>query len=272
MISHRNHPHLCNATSVILFSCFPNSIFTCIVNYWPVNLETWVEGKWRNILQVCSVANAGGKKFLDTQSIYQNLWLYHVYYNKVLIRKPILKGALNSLIWYNTVEGKENGKLGIYFSALYIQNWQTLPFRPPRDTIFSEKKIWTLTLGFGLADTFVLNTASAPSVIFEFLCFWVTCGALTGPWEGVLIICASCSPAYRLVDDSRNDTSRKSLYSNVSTLKSWNKFFKNFKQNYKLWNKMRRNEKKFSKKLEEFDKNNVGKIFEKILEMLQKKF
>ncbi len=37
-------------------SCIPNSIFTCMVKYWPWELETWVEGKWRDILRVCAVS------------------------------------------------------------------------------------------------------------------------------------------------------------------------------------------------------------------------
>ncbi len=47
-----------------------------------MELETWVEGKGRDTLQVCSVANPGGKKFLHMQSVYRNLWVYYVLQNQ----------------------------------------------------------------------------------------------------------------------------------------------------------------------------------------------
>ncbi len=45
------------------FNGSEHSMTTCMTNYWQVELETWLEGKWRDILQVCSVANPGGKNF-----------------------------------------------------------------------------------------------------------------------------------------------------------------------------------------------------------------
>ncbi len=85
-ISLSDYPHLCNAIIAIIYSCFPDSIFTCMANYWPVVLETWVEVKRRDILQVYSVANLGGKKFLNTWSVYQNfLFLYHVFSNELKV-------------------------------------------------------------------------------------------------------------------------------------------------------------------------------------------
>ncbi len=71
-ISLWDHPHVYNTIVTILFSCFSNSIFTRIANYW------LMEGKSRDTLQACMSANPDGKKFLDMQSVYQNLWLYYV--------------------------------------------------------------------------------------------------------------------------------------------------------------------------------------------------
>ncbi len=45
MISLRDHLHLCNTIIAMPFSYFPYFIFTCMTNYWAVELETWVEGK-----------------------------------------------------------------------------------------------------------------------------------------------------------------------------------------------------------------------------------
>ncbi len=63
MISLWDHPHLCNAIVAILFPCFPNSICTCMANsdYRKLKLE-W-KGKWRDTLEVCSVANPVVKNF-----------------------------------------------------------------------------------------------------------------------------------------------------------------------------------------------------------------
>ncbi len=83
MISLRDRPHMCNAIITIFFIVF-RIPFTYMANYWPVELETWVEGKWRDMWQVCSVANPGGKKFLDTQCVYQNLLLYYVVFSAKL--------------------------------------------------------------------------------------------------------------------------------------------------------------------------------------------
>ncbi len=41
-----------------------------MANHWPEEPETWVEGKWRDVLQVCSVANPSDKKFLETIRTY----------------------------------------------------------------------------------------------------------------------------------------------------------------------------------------------------------
>ncbi len=63
IISLSGCPPFCNTATAILFSCFLNCTFTCMVNYWLEELEVWVESNCRDILQVCSVANPSAKNF-----------------------------------------------------------------------------------------------------------------------------------------------------------------------------------------------------------------
>ncbi len=79
-------PHLYNAVIAILFSYFPNSIFTCMANYWLVELRWWASGGIYHKCTVHCVMN------------HKNWW------KRVLLSHRRIKKTYSSVFWTAEIE------------------------------------------------------------------------------------------------------------------------------------------------------------------------